>query len=51
MDRDKKDETSDVFFINREEISDPKIIANHFNDFFKTLVALVMMMNMDIRTT
>ena len=49
MGRDKKDATSDVFIINREEISDPKIIANHFNDFF--LVALVMMMNMDIRTT
>ena len=34
MGRDKKDATSDVFIINREEISDPKIIANHFNDFF-----------------
>ena len=34
MGRDKKDATSDVFIINREEISDPKIIANHFNDLF-----------------
>ena len=34
MGRDKKDATSDVFIINGEEISDPKIIANHFNDFF-----------------
>ena len=34
MGRDKKDATSYVFIINREEISDPKIIANPFNDFF-----------------
>ena len=34
MGRDKKDATSDVLIINREEISDPKIIANHFNYFF-----------------
>ena len=34
MDRDKQDATSHVFIIYREEISDPKIIANHFNDFF-----------------
>ena len=35
MGRDKKDETSDGFkIIDREKISDPKIIANHFNYFF-----------------
>ena len=34
MGRDKKYATSDVFITNREEISYPKIIANHFNDFF-----------------
>ena len=34
MCRDKKDATSDVFIINTEEISYPKIIANHYNDFF-----------------
>ena len=34
MGRDKKDATSDIFIIIREEISDPKIIANHFNDLF-----------------
>ena len=34
MGRDKKDATSYVFIINREEISDPKIIANPYNDFF-----------------
>ena len=28
------EKNSDVFIINREEISDPKIIVNHFNDFF-----------------
>ena len=34
MGRDRKNAPSDVFqIINREEISDPKIIANHFNIF------------------
>ena len=34
MGRAKKYNTSDVFIINRQEITDPTIIANTFNEFF-----------------
>ena len=32
--RTKRDTTSDFFLIDQEKISDPKLIANHFNTFF-----------------
>ena len=32
--RTKRDTTSDFFIIDQEKISDPKLIANHFNTFF-----------------
>jgi len=34
MGRDKKDTTADIFIIDRKEITDPKEIANQFNQFF-----------------
>ena len=32
--RAKRDTTSESFIIDQQEISDPKLLANHFNNFF-----------------
>ena len=39
MGRDKRDTTSDLFIINQEEITDPKLIADHFNEFFVNIAS------------